>query len=62
MGKLEPGSPAQRTGLRKGDIIRSVNRKQVTNLKQLRAAAKLNKQSMLMNIQRGNAAMFLLIQ
>jgi len=59
---VEAGSPAQRTGIRPGDVILSVNRQPVRNLEELRQAARRNQRALLMNIQRGNAAMFVLIQ
>ncbi len=58
---ISPGSRAWRAGLRKGDVITSANRRPVANLKQLRKAVK-NKDSLLLNIQRGNMALFLLLR
>lgn len=37
---VEPGSPAQRQGLREGDVITDVNRKPVKNLREFREAMK----------------------
>ncbi len=58
---VAPGSRAWRAGLRKGDVILSANRRPVSNLKQLRKAVK-GKKALLLNIQRGNAALFLLLR
>lgn len=58
---VERGSPAARAGLRKGDIIVSVNRRPVKSVSDIRKAAKGNK-GILLNIQRGNGALFLVIK
>ena len=58
---VSPGSRAWRAGLRKGDVITSANRRPVSNLKQLRKAVK-SKDRLLLNIQRGNMALFLLLR
>ncbi len=58
---VEPGSRAWRAGLRKGDVILSANRRPVANIRQLRKAVK-GKETLLLNIQRGNAALFLLLR
>ncbi len=58
---VERGSPAARAGLRKGDIIVSVNRQPVKSVSDIRKAAKGNK-GILLNIQRGNGALFLVIK
>lgn len=59
---VKQGSPAWYAGLRKKDVIVSVNRQPVRNLNQLTAAAKRSPKSLLLNIQRGNGALFILIQ
>lgn len=59
--EVAPGSYTWRAGLRKGDIITSVNRRAVTNRKQLEEALKLTRQSLLLNIRRGNRALFVLL-
>ena len=55
------GSPASRAGLRKGDVITQANRQAVTSLGQLRKAIK-GSDSLLLNIQRRNSALYLLLQ
>lgn len=58
---VEPGSPAARTGLRRGDIITSANRKNIKNIAELQAAIAKNK-GLLINIRRGNGSLFLFLQ
>lgn len=58
---VEAGSPAARTGLRRGDIITSANRKNIKNIMELQAAIATNK-SLLINIRRGNGSLFLFLQ
>jgi len=58
---VKRGSPAARAGLRKGDIIVSVNRRPVKSVTDIRKAVKGNK-GILLNIQRGNGALFLVIK
>ena len=58
---VEAGSPAARTGLRPGDIITSANRKNIKNISELQATITKNN-SLLINIRRGNASLFLFLQ
>jgi len=58
---VESGSPAARTGLRRGDIITSANRKNIKNITELQTAIAKNK-SLLINIRRGNGSLFLFLQ
>lgn len=57
-----PGSPAWASGLRKNDVIVSVNRQAVTNLAEFRKAANIQSRGLLLNIRRGDGALFILIQ
>jgi len=59
--KLQTNSRAAHNGLREGDVIVSANRQPVHNLKQLKSAIFRSK-SLLLNLHRGNQALFLLIQ
>jgi serine protease Do/serine protease DegQ len=59
---VERGSAAARAGLRQGDIIISVNRQPVKRIKDVRRAAEAGKHGILLNIRRGNGALFLVIQ
>lgn len=58
---VESGSPAARTGLRRGDIITSANRKNIKNIAELQSAITKNK-TLLINIRRGNSSLFLFLQ
>jgi Do/DeqQ family serine protease len=60
--EVKSGSPAARAGLRKGDVIVSVNRQPVKSVDDVRKAAKENSKGILLNIQRGNGALFLVIK
>jgi serine protease Do/serine protease DegQ len=57
IAEVEAGSPAWRNGLRKGDIIVSVNRQGVESVAQLQQAVN-GSQTLLLNIRRGNGALF----
>ncbi|MDH3691719.1 MAG: PDZ domain-containing protein, partial [Gammaproteobacteria bacterium] len=59
---VEQDSPAWEAGLRKDDIIVSVNRQRVRNLREMADAVELNKRALLLNIQRGEGALFLVIR
>jgi serine protease Do/serine protease DegQ len=59
---VERGSPAWNARLREGDIILSVNRKLVNNIEELRKILNSADKQILLNVQRGNTALFILIQ
>ncbi|MGQ9686787.1 MAG: DegQ family serine endoprotease [Thiobacillaceae bacterium] len=59
---VEPGSAAQRAGLREGDIIVSINRKPVRRLKDVQAAIGRQDDALLLNIRRGDGALFIVIR
>ncbi len=59
--EVAPGSYTWRAGLRRGDVITSVNRRMVSNREALEEALKLSGQSLLLNIRRGNRALFVLL-
>ncbi len=58
---VELNSPAWSAGLRNGDVIDSINKRRVINFEQAYAAAQSNR-SLLLNIQRGDSAMYILLK
>jgi Do/DeqQ family serine protease len=58
--EVEQGSAAWSAGLRRGDIIVSVNRRSVINLETFQALIE-GQSVLLMNLQRGNGSLFLLL-
>jgi serine protease Do/serine protease DegQ len=56
------GSPVWQAGLRQGDLIVSVNRQRVTNREEIERALKLSDEAILLNVRRGNQALFVLLQ
>jgi serine protease Do/serine protease DegQ len=61
VAKIAARSPAAATGLQPGDLIVSVNRRQVTQVKELQALAS-GARRLLLNIRRGDAGLFLLLE
>ncbi|HEY5719885.1 MAG TPA: DegQ family serine endoprotease [Gammaproteobacteria bacterium] len=59
VSRVERGSAAWLTGLRRGDVIVSVNRREVASLAELRAVP-IEGDQLLLNVQRGNTALFIL--
>ena len=59
--EVEPGSPAWRAGVRKGDVIVSANRRPIKSLAELEKVVK-GSSTLLLNIQRGDMALFLYLQ
>lgn len=59
---VERGSPAWNARLREGDIILTVNRKPVKDLDALRKMLNSKDKQILLNVQRGKTALFILIQ
>ena len=57
---IQPGSPAERAGLQRGDIIREVNRQPVTSVQEMRdAIAKADDQdALLLLVQRDQGSVF----
>jgi serine protease DegQ len=60
--KIERNSPAYESGLRSGDIITAVNREAVSSLDDLRAAVRNDDGALLLDVQRGESALFLVIR
>ncbi len=58
----ERGSPAWRSGLRPGDIVLSVNRRPVTNLKELVAVVGAAEGTLALEILRGRTVLLLLLR
>ena len=59
---LERNSVAARAGLRKADIITNANRVPVNDMEDLKRAAKRSDQGILLNLLRGETALFVLIR
>lgn len=62
VNSVKPRSEAYQSGLREGDIIISVNRRYVSNFEEFKKAISQSQRGILMNIQRGDGGLFLLIQ
>lgn len=60
--KVRPGGPAWRAGLRPGDVITSLNRQPVSDVRTLQRIAAASPGRLLVNVQRGESALFILIQ
>jgi len=60
IGAVEPGSAAWDAGLRKGDIVLSANRTEVSNVAEFAEQVK-DRRQLLLNVQRGDTALFILI-
>ena len=62
ISSVSRGSPAWNARLREGDLILSVNRAPVKTLADLKKMVKFSDQQILFNVQRGQTALFILIQ
>lgn len=60
--KVKPGSAAARIGLKKGDVIMGVNQQPINNLGELRKVLDSKPSVLALNIQRGDATLYLLMQ
>lgn len=59
---IEERSAAARIGLRVGDIIVGVNRKRVSNIKELSERIQANKDVIALNVKRGNSNLYIVIR
>lgn len=59
---IKRDSPAQRAGLRPGDVLLSVNKQAVSSVADVQQAVKVKGNALLLNLQRGNTALFVLLQ
>ena len=62
IAEVERGSPAAQAGLRPGDVVTSVNRHPVKGVDELREAFAGRHDSLLLNIRRGDLALFLILR
>ncbi len=60
--EVQRASPAWSAGLRKGDVIMSVNRKRVKTPDQFATQVRNTEGALLLNLRRGDAALFIVIQ
>jgi S1-C subfamily serine protease len=61
VAQIEPGNPAWSSGLRAGDIIVAVNRKPVHNAAEFKAAVRSATRALILDVLRGDQALFLVI-
>ena len=59
---IEPGTPAQASGLRPGDVITSINKQTVASINDLKRVIKDKNQQLLLRIWRGGAAFYLVLR
>jgi serine protease Do/serine protease DegQ len=62
VAEVMTSSPAQRGGLRPGDVVVAVNRRAISSLGDLRQAVVPGDNRILLNIQRGQMALFIALQ
>jgi len=62
VSEVKPGSAASQSGIREGDVILSANRQRVDTLDQLKRAASMSDERLVLRIRRGNAALYLVLQ
>jgi S1-C subfamily serine protease len=58
---VEPGSPAERAGVREGDVIVAVNGRAVNDAGELRSALAREKAGTLLRIRRGDGYLFIAV-
>lgn len=62
VASVQPGMPGARSGLRAGDLVLAVNRREVYTLDEVMSQVNDARGNLLLNVQRGNSAFFLLLQ
>ncbi len=60
--QVAPGSPAARTGLRPNDIIIAVNRQSIDSMATFEKLAGVKEGQLLLHVQRGDGALFLIVR
>jgi C-terminal processing protease CtpA/Prc len=60
--EVKRGSPAWSAGLRAEDIIVSVNQQPVSSMDDVAAAARRDADALLLNLRRGNGALYVVIR
>ncbi|MGQ0621466.1 MAG: DegQ family serine endoprotease [Panacagrimonas sp.] len=60
--KVDPRSPAARAGLRPEDIVIAVNRQRTENMTDFRKLAGIKEGELLLHVQRGNGALFIIVR
>lgn len=62
VSEVSPGSAAARAGLRQGDVIMSANKQRVKSIAELRKAAAASEDRLLLQVRRGRAALYIVLQ
>jgi S1-C subfamily serine protease len=62
VARLDPGSAADRAGLRPGDVVTAVNRTPVASAAELAKALRQQQGRIALNVQRGDAQTYLLVR
>ena len=60
--EIKTGSPAWRAGIRESDVLYSINQQLIPTFEQALETIKNHQGDMILNIQRGNRALYLVIK